>query len=317
MTVRPQCSSSSSLPKIAKFKGKDIIRIHVGASSTPPVRLDGTIWVRPGPTTRRATREDERVLTEKRRSIDLPFDVRPQEAALTEDLDLNLFQSTILPAFVSPETVAENGRSVEQQLSSLKISSPTGLPTVMGLLLIGINPTEFIPGGYLQFVRYNGNGVESPVADAQELRSNVINIADRLQNVLRGHLHTSLASAGGFRDEDRPDYPLEALREVCMNAIIHRNYELSYAPVRIAWFNDRIEVTNPGGPFGQVNSENYDRVNDYRNPSLAGAMKDLGYVNRFGRGIGRVRSALQANGNPPPEFIVDDSSWTVTLRGSK
>jgi ATP-dependent DNA helicase RecG len=100
---------------------------------------------------------------------------------------------------------------------------------------------------------------------------------------------------------------------LCMNAIMHRNYESSYAPVRVAWFDDRIEVTNPGGPFGQVRPDNFDRVNDYRNPSLAAAMKSLGYVNQFGRGIGRVRASLRRNGNPEPEFVVDDASWTVTL----
>jgi ATP-dependent DNA helicase RecG len=84
--------------------------------------------------------------------------------------------------------------------------------------------------------------------------------------------------------------------------------------VRIVWFDDRIEVTNPGGPYGQVRSDNFDRVNDYRNPSLAAAMKALGYVNRFGRGIGRIRAALARNGNPEAVFQVDDSSWSVTLR---
>ncbi|MFI8501006.1 ATP-binding protein [Streptomyces sp. NPDC085524] len=91
-------------------------------------------------------------------------------------------------------------------------------------------------------------------------------------------------------------------------------HETSYAPVRIAWFEDRIEITNPGGPFGQVRSDNFEQVNDYRNPSLAAAMKALGYVNRFGRGIGRVRTSLERNGNPAAEFTVDDSSWSVVLR---
>lgn len=75
-----------------------------------------------------------------------------------------------------------------------------------------------------------------------------------------------------------------------------------------------LALTNPGGPFGQVRGDNFDRVNDYRNPSLAAAMKGLGYVNRFGRGIGRIQAALERNGNPPAEFQVDDSSWAVVLR---
>ncbi|GAA4914624.1 hypothetical protein HNR25_003187 [Streptomonospora salina] len=96
-------------------------------------------------------------------------------------------------------------------------------------------------------------------------------------------VHTKLTDDGGFREREVADFPFPALREACMNALMHRNYESSNAPVRIQWFDDRVEVSNPGGPYGQVRADNYDRVNDYRNPSLAGAMKNLGYVNRFGR----------------------------------
>ncbi|MGF1663072.1 MAG: ATP-binding protein [Kineosporiaceae bacterium] len=91
-------------------------------------------------------------------------------------------------------------------------------------------------------------------------------------------------------------------------------YEATNAPVRILWFDDRVEVSNPGGPFGTVTSQNFDRVNDYRNPSIAAALKTLGYVNRFGRGIERMRAQLRANGNPDPEFDVDPSTWRVTFR---
>ena len=138
--------------------------------------------------------------------------------------------------------------------------------------------------------------------------------AQQLDALLRGHVHTRLVETGGFREEARPDYPLAALREAIMNAIMHRNYESSNAPIRILWFTDRVEVSNPGGPYGAVREHNYDRVNDYRNPSLAGALKNLGYVNRFGRGISRIRETLERNGNPPPEFEVEDSHWAVVLR---
>ncbi|MDW4906391.1 ATP-binding protein [Streptomyces sp. ADMS] len=70
----------------------------------------------------------------------------------------------------------------------------------------------------------------------------------------------------------------------------------------------------PRWPFGQVRDDNFDRVTDYRNPSLAAATKGLGYLHRFGRGIGRVRKSLESNGNPPAEFQVDDASWAVVIR---
>ncbi len=298
----------------ATFQGKPVVHIEVRASATPPVRYKGIAWVRPGPTTREANRDDERVLSERRRAADLPYDSRPVTMTSLDDLDLTLFRTDYLPSFVAPEVIEENGRTIEQQLASLRLADVQGNPTVLGLLVLGLDPSAYLPGAYIQFVRYRGTDLDAPIADDQEMRSNLIGTATRLAAVLRGHLHTSLSEGAGFREEQTPDYPLDALREVCMNAIMHRNYENSNAPVRIAWFDDRIEVTNPGGPFGQVRADNFDRVNDYRNPSLAAAMKSLGYVNRFGRGIGRIKAALARNGNPEPEFTVDASSWSVTLR---
>ncbi|MGH8907075.1 MAG: ATP-binding protein [Egibacteraceae bacterium] len=60
--------------------------------------------------------------------------------------------------------------------------------------------------------------------------------------------------------------------------------------------------------------ENFRTRNDYRNPALAVALKQLGYVNRFGRGIGLVQRELERNGNPPAEFAIDDTYWGVTIR---
>ncbi|MDT0443797.1 ATP-binding protein [Streptomyces johnsoniae] len=297
----------------AQFKGKPVIHLRVQASAAPPVRFEGVIWVRPGPSTRRASREDERVLSERRRVADGPFDTRAVVRATRDDLDLDLFRGSYLPAMVDPEVIEENGRPLDMQLSSLHLATPDGVPTVLGLLTAGLDPSSGIPGAYVQFIRYAGTDLAAPIADEQELRQNLIGIASRLEPLLRSNLRTRIVGEG-FRETARPTYPIEALREICMNALMHRNYETSHAPTRIVWFDNRVEVTNPGGPYGQVRDDNFDRVTDYRNPSLAAALKGLGYVNRFGRGIGRMRIALERNGNPPPDFQVDDSSWAVTIR---
>lgn len=97
---------------------------------------------------------------------------------------------------------------------------------------------------------------------------------------------------------------------------MHRDYELSNAPVRIYWFNDRIEIHNPGGPYGQVNRGNFGEpgITDYRNPSLSAAMKSLGYVQRFGIGIELSRKELAKNSNPPPEFQVEETNICAIVR---
>ncbi|MFR9724829.1 ATP-binding protein [Streptomyces sp. MS19] len=299
--------------EVARFRGRPVVRLRVEASATPPVRFEGVVWVRPGPTTRRASREDERVLSERRRANDGPFDTRPVPRSGQDDLDIDLFRRSYLPSLVDPDVIEENGRSLPVQLSSLHLATPDGHPTVLGLLAVGLDPSGHIPGAYLQFVRYDGTDLDAPIADEQEIRQNLIGAATRLEPLLRSNIRTRV-TGDGFQETPRPDYPIEALREICMNALMHRNYETSYAPTRIVWFEDRIEVTNPGGPFGQVRDDNFDRVTDYRNPSLAAALKGLGYVNRFGRGIGRVRKVLERNGSPPAEFRIDSASWAVTVR---
>jgi ATP-dependent DNA helicase RecG len=93
-----------------------------------------------------------------------------------------------------------------------------------------------------------------------------------------------------------------------MNAVMYRDYE-SNTPTRFYEFENRLEIMNPGGLYGNANPENFPTVNSYRNPVIAEAMKVLGYVNRFSRGIVRVQEELLENGNSKATF--DFSKRTV------
>lgn len=299
----------------AMFAGGECVHVRVEAARMRPVRFDGTVWVRVGTSTRRATREEELVLAERTRTGDVTFDQRSVAGTGVGDLDLELFRSTYLPAAVDADVLAENDRSVEQQLASLGLLDPTSAEArVLGLLVVGFDASAFIPGAYLQFVRYEGNNQASNVVDQEELRGNLIGILDTLARILTANVRTAVREADGLRQEDQPDYPLNALRELVLNAITHRDYEHFHAPVRILWFDDRVEITSPGGPYGVVTKDTFDQRNDYRNPALAAAMKTLGYVNRFGRGITLVRVSLEQNGNPPAEFQIEGTYWSVTVR---
>ena len=97
---------------------------------------------------------------------------------------------------------------------------------------------------------------------------------------------------------------------------MHRTYENTNAPVRITWFNDRVEIISPGGPFGVVTEENFGQpgIVDYRNRNVAEAMRVLGFVQRFGVGLATARRLLQENGNPKLELHPSANHILVTLR---
>ena len=107
-----------------------------------------------------------------------------------------------------------------------------------------------------------------------------------------------------LREETVLDYPYWATRELLMNAVCHRDYE-GNGPVQFYQYDDRIEILNPGGLYGKARPENFPWVNDYRNGVVVEALKVMGFVNRFSRGVLRVEEELKENGNGAPEFRLD------------
>ena len=273
--------------------------IEVQPSDRPPVRFKGNVCVRVGPRRGRATPEEERRLSERTIDRTRTWDLRPCPEATLADLSTELFRLNYLPQAVSREVIAENQRSLEQQLAALRLYDlGRGLPTNGGVLLLGTNPLVFVPGAYVQYVRYSGQTQADPVV--QELR-----ISGDLLTVLRGldELAARIAvrrpeRQASMAETDVFDFPPLALRELFMNAMIHRNYEGSTTPVFVNEYSDRIEILNPGSLYGDLSASSFPGGTAYRNPLLAEAARVLGFVNRFGRGIALAQDALRRNSSP-------------------
>lgn len=301
-----------------KLKGQDVAVVLVHPSSAPPVRFKGTIWIRSGPRRGIANPDDERRLNEKRRFRDLPADIQPVASAGLDAVDELLFRRTYLPSAVSIDVLDQNQRSLEHQLIAAKFAHPGSpvCPTLVGVLSVGKAPTDWVPGAYVQFLRIDGAALGDPVKDSREVRGPLPDLLNEVDDLLKANIQTSVDFTSGPVEVRKPDYPLVALQQVARNAILHRSYENTNAPVRLYWFEDRIEIQNPGGPYGQVTKQNFGKPGayDYRNPNLAAVMKELGYVQRFGFGIATARRELQKNGNPELEFQVEDSHVAAIIR---
>lgn len=298
--------------------GCEVAVVTVSPSDAPPIRYKGQTWIRVGPRRAIATAEEERRLSERRRHRDLPWDIRPASSASLQDLDVDFFRTHYLHAAVSADVLRENHRTPAEQLASLRfVDGPEApLPTNLGLMVCGKDIRGLLPGAYVQFLRIAGRDLTDPIKNQKVIDGPLSSILSRLDETLANAIETTSEFTNGPVEIRKPNYPLEALHQLSRNAVMHRTYEGTNAPVRIYWFDDRIEIHNPGGPYGQVSKANFGRpgVTDYRNPHLAEAMKNLGYVQRFGAGIPTARKALAQNGNPDLEFTVEDSFLLATVR---
>lgn len=301
-----------------RLKGRDVAVVLVQPADAPPVRFKGTVWVRVGPRRAIASSQEERILAERRRHRDAPADIRPLLDAGIEDLDMQLFRERYLPGAVSPEALADNKRDPETQMASLRVIDlgPPPVPTVMGMLVVGKDPFRYLPMAWVSFLRLAGEDLASEVMTSHDMKGPLPRQMDQIDELLRLHVMTAVDITSGDKERREPDYPIPALQQIIRNAVMHRLYEGTNAPVRIYWFSDRVEVISAGGPYGRVTRENFGQpgVNDYRNPNLAEAMRCLGYAQNFGVGIQIARDAMARNGNPPLEFRVDSRTVVATMR---
>jgi ATP-dependent DNA helicase RecG len=298
--------------------GNDVAVVFVQPADRPPTRCYGEIWVRVGPSRARATAQDERILNEKRRYGDLPFDLQPVDTAKLNDLSKARFEEEYLPQAFSSDVLAANERSYEQRLASLRLinSVEDATPTVLGLLVLGKRTRDFLPGAYIQFLRIDGQLLSDPIIDESEIDGSITDVARKLDEKIDAHNMKSVNYTNQNGEVSSTPYPKAALQQLSRNAILHRVYEDTNAPIRLSWFNDRIEIISPGGPFGLVNQNNFGNsgVSDYRNRYLADAMHVLGLVQRFGTGIAIARKAMEENGNPALEFTVTADFVTSVMR---
>lgn len=300
-----------------KLQGKEVAVVNVEPSNSPPVRYKGAIHIRTGPRRGIATAQDERILNEKRRYGDRPFDLYPIRNASISDLNLALFNYVYLPQAVSEEILVQNERTLNEQLAATKMITAIDQPepTVLGILTLGKNPQNFLFGAYIQFLRIDGDELSDPIIDSLEIRGAIPDQIRRLDDKLVAYNRVAVDILSGPVEKRTSLYPIEALQQITRNALMHRTYEGTNAPVRVTWFNDRVEITSPGGAYGSVTAENFGDLGltDYRNPNLAEAMRVLSLVQRFGMGIPIARSLLSKNGSPAPEFRILDTVVIATI----
>ena len=230
-----------------------------------------------------------------------------------EHLSLDYFELHYLPQVVAQEVLDDNRRSPVQQLRSLRLLVDD-VPTWGALLGLGRDPQGWIPGAYVQFLRIDGTEITDPIRSQWVLTGRIEDVLRQLDELLKLNISVRTEVATVSRELRSPDYPVAALQQLARNAVMHRSYEGTNAPVQVYWYSDRVEIRSPGGLFGRVTPANFGSgAVDHRNPLVAEIMHHLGFAQRFGLGIPLARRELRQNGNPDPEFDFGPTHVVVTV----
>ena len=296
------------------YDSGDLLVVEVTPHKYPPIKYKGRTWIRIGPRKDIASEMEERTLMERRRANILSFETYPCIDSTLDDLKLDLFKNTYLPTIMDEDALVGDKRNIKQQLSALRLYNiAEDCPTYAAILLFGKNPEYYLPGAYVQYVRFDGDDNAADIVNEHKFAGCLIEMLPKLDTFIETAIVEKRPKPiTALREKTIYNYPIWAIRELLMNAVMHRDYQ-SNTPIKFYQYADRIEIDNAGGLYGNAKPENFPNVNDYRNPIVAEAMKSLGYVNRYNRGVARVQKELRDNGNQEAKFSVDN----ITVFGVK
>lgn len=211
----------------------------------------------------------------------------------------------------------------DEQFNELMSITKNGKLTLASVLLFCAYPQAYFPQLSIIATSVYGNEVGVLGENGERFKDNR-RIEGTIEDMLDGALQfvknnmrvsTVINPQTGKRN-DKADYPLTAVREVILNALVHRDYSIHTEgmPIQLTMYNDRLEVENPGGLYGRMTIDQLGKVQpDTRNPVLATAMETLGLTENRYSGIPTICSEMKNAGLPAPKFEDNKESFTVTL----
>ena len=261
------------------------------------------VFVRVGSTNRRA---DSFLIDEMGRYNQASsFDERPMPELNSEAIDFRATSEFFKPT----HSLTPSG------LQSLKVTTKYQgriVPTVGGILLFGASRLDHFPDAWIQAGRFAGKD-RRRILDSIEVRTYLPAAAEEVITFLRKHM-TREAVIGAVRRTDLWTLPVVAIREAIMNAIVHADYAQQGAPIRVALFDDRLEIENPGLlPFGLTIEEIQKGVSKLRNRVIGRVFQELKLIEHWGSGIQRMTAACSDRGLGAPHFEEIGTHFRVTL----
>ena len=247
-------------------------------------------------------------------------DIRPVDRASLTSLDTEKVNEYLERKKSERPNLAVTSKNQQYELTGI---TRDGQITMTSLLLFGVYPQAYypqlsiiatcVPGSEMGIVDGRGNRF----TDSRRIEGTLTDMLDEAVKFVRKNMRiaTRIDTATGQR-VDVPQYPMDAVREAILNALVHRDYSFHTEgmPIQLVMYTDRLEITNPGGLYGRLTIDQLGNVQpDTRNPVLVTAMETLGKTENRYSGIPTIRYAMKKLSLPEPLFVDARGKFTVTL----
>lgn len=247
-------------------------------------------------------------------------DIRPVEDASVSSLDGTKVEQFLLRRKLERPNLAA---IPSEQLYELSGIMKGGQVTLMAVLLFCPYPQAYFPQLNIIAARVPGtemgqvDGLGRRFEDSKRLEGPIPEMLEAAMAFVRNNMRTSVpVDRETGRRSDTPEYPMDAVREAVLNALIHRDYSIHTEdrPIQLTMYADRLEIANPGGLYGRLTLEQLGKSQpDTRNPVLVTALESLGQTENRYSGVPRIRRAMQEAGLPEPKFEDLRGDFRVTL----
>jgi ATP-dependent DNA helicase RecG len=313
------------LSTVAEIGGKIIVAIEIqeiGIYQRPCFykgsgRIKGS-YVRVGDADRQMTEYEIYSYEAYRKKIQ--DELRVVDRATLDDIKTAFFDEYLLKLKKIKPNLASLPNEKQLKLQGFAVDNH---PTLAGVLMFSDYPQAFCPQLCITAVVVPGVEIGDTSADGTRFIDNLRidgTIPEMLKQALQfvrrnGSIRTIIDPDTGIR-QDKPEYPVTAVREIILNALIHRDYSIhtDSAPISLVMYHNRLELENPGGLYGRLTIDTLGTVSsDTRNPFIAGAMEVLGETENRYSGIPAIRKAMAQQQLPPPVFEVVQGAFRVTL----
>ena len=311
--------------------GRDVLVVQLSAGPDKPyARLHNgrrSYYIRVGSTSREASREElERMFQASGR---LNYGLKPVPGADWSAFDprrLRDYFTRVLQGDAPEDTEHDGWEDLLTNVNLMTESIGQCTATIDGLLLFGSRPQRFLPQSGIRAICYTGANRDYATRADEDIRGPMVflgsasgeltetGLVERALDFVRRNTETTAMLDCG-RCIDRREYPEAVIRELVVNALVHRDYSIAGADILLEIFSDRLEVTSPGKLPNTVTPEGMRRgLRHARNQTLVNVMRDYAYMEARGMGIrNTIIPGMRAHNGTAPELIAEDQRFILRL----